>query len=136
MNIWNFLTHGASTEILPPRYDEGDTFSSLDHKSLSEIAHQLLQGMTRVSHVPISQPMGLLSMPAQGLAQLMNVIPGLRTLDADAMNAGDVERLADYVRMHLPIVFMDVVERMDNGWPDAAAVLERMALGSEAVVAN
>jgi hypothetical protein len=81
MNIWNFLTRGASTEILPPRYDEGDTFSSLDHQSLSEIAHQLLSGMARVSHMPISQPIGLLSMPAQGLSQLMNAIPGLRTLE-------------------------------------------------------
>jgi len=129
MNIWNFLTRGASTEILPSRYDEGDTFASLDHKSLAEIAHQLLQGIARLSHVPISRPVGLLSLPAQGLSQLMNAIPGLRTLDADAMNAGDVERLADYVRMHLPIVFMDVVEQMDSGLPEAAAVLERMAMG-------
>jgi hypothetical protein len=136
MNIWNFLTHGASTEILPPRYEEGSTFASLDHKELAEIAHQMLQGMARASHVPLAEPAGLLSIPARGLSQLMNAIPGLRTLDADAMNAGDVERLCDYVRMRLPTLFVDVVERMSQEWPDAASVLEQTALLSPPIIVN
>jgi hypothetical protein len=128
MNIWNFLTHAASTEILPPRYEEGSTFASLDHAELAAIAHEMLNGIARMSHMPVAEPCGLLSIPARGLSQLMNVIPGLRTLDADAMNAGDVERVCDYVRTRLPTLFVEVVDRMGEEWPDAASVVQQTAL--------
>ncbi len=96
----------------------------------------MLAGMARVSHVPIAEPCGLLSISARGLSQLMNVIPGLRTLDADAMNGGDVERLCDYVRTRLPTVFMEVVDRLSEEWPDAASVLEQTALLKAPMIVN
>ena len=131
MNIWNFFGKGTSTEILPAQYKQGPTFNSIGYEELAEIARQLLHGLARMSHAPDTPPCGLLTISVGGLSQLMNAIPGLRTLDADAMNPTDVERLALYVRTRLPALFDEVVDGLATQWPDAAAVLEESVPSAE-----
>ena len=124
MNPFHLFGRSPSTEDLPILNADGPTLASLDHAQLAEAGRSLLIGLSRAIQTHLEKPRGLLSMPVAPLSQLMVSIPGLRTLDPDAMNAADVSRLAAYTRGKHPAVFEDAMMSLAEDWPAAAMALQ------------
>jgi hypothetical protein len=130
MNMENLFGWATSAESLPIGDIEGATLQSLDHRHIAEIGRRFLIELAKASSVEEHCPSGLLNIPVNGMSQLMNAVPGLRTLDADAMNAADVARIADYLLMKKPRVFDAVLNDLNEAWPAATDALRAIREGA------
>jgi hypothetical protein len=124
MNMYSFFGWAAPVEDLPIRNAEGPTLQSLDSVELSAVGRAIVTVLSQTYRSSEKCPQGLIDLPVTGVSQLMSTIPGLRTLDADAMHVGDVSRLAEYMLTKRPDLFDEAIAVLSEEYPAGANALE------------